>query len=409
MGKRKKYTGYKAYEYLTPGIDYREFKFREATKREWQYKVPLSKSEEERVDEIFEKNIVVDLHEHPVLYPEDSSQISALNNEGRDFLAYEALSRSGLDVVFDNLMDGSAIITSKHGWKWTDTIHDLGQRLCDIAHQDFVIHCKRVSDIHYAFETGRLAWVAALESSSCIENEVDRIDILYGLGIRQMGLVYSESNMLGTGLDEMRDGGLTDFGYDCVIRMNKVGMLVDVSHVSDQTAGDAIEATRKPIIISHAGAKTVHTIKRMVPDDVLQGLARIDGIIGIEAAPGYTATNYNPVPSIDTYTAHLEYCIDLIGIDHVGCGPDTLYGDHVGLYRLYDEQMTKAGMGHYPRPRQQQDLEVRELPDYVRGLENPTEAIPNVVRCMVKNGYSDNEIAKVIGRNALRVLEKVWY
>jgi microsomal dipeptidase-like Zn-dependent dipeptidase len=65
-------------------------------------------------------------------------------------------------------------------------------------------------------------------------------------------------------------------------------------------------------------------------------------------------------------------------------------------------------MGHYPRPRQQEDLDVSELPKYVKGLENPTEAIPNVVRWMVKNGYSDAEIAKIIGQNALRVLEKVW-
>ncbi len=408
MGKGKKYTGYKAYDYLTPGIDYKEFKLREATLKKWEYKVPLSKTEEERVEEIFEKNIVIDLHEHPVLYTEDPSQTLDINKEGRDYLAYEALSRSGLDCVFDNLMDGSVVITSKHGWKWTDTIHDLGMRLCDIAHSDYVIHCKTVKDIHHAFETGKLAWVAALESSSCIDNEVDRIDILYGLGIRQMGLVYSESNRLGTGLDEMRDGGLTDFGYDAVIRMNKVGMLVDVSHVSDQTARDAIEASKKPIIITHAGSQTVHTIKRMVPDDVLQALAEIGGVIGIEAAPGYTATNEDPVPSIDTYMAHLEYCVDLMGIDHVGCGPDTLYGDHVGLYELYDERMTKAGMGHYPRPKQKEDLEVKDLPKYVKGLENPTEAIHNVVRWMVKNGYSDAEIGKIIGQNALRVLDKVW-
>ena len=409
MGKRKKYSGYRPYEYLAPGTDYREFKLREAIKKDWEYKVPLSKAEEERVEEIFEKNIVIDLHEHPVLYPDDPRQTPELNREGRDFLAYEALSRSGLDVVFDNLMDGSVTITSKHGWKWTDTLHDLGQRLCDIAHQDFVIHCKSVKDIHDAFENGEMAWVAALESSSCIENEVDRIDVLYGLGIRQMGLVYSESNRLGSGLDEIRDGGLTDFGYDAVVRMNKVGMLIDVSHVSDQTARDAIEASKKPIIISHAGAKTIHSIKRMVPDDVLLALAESRGLIGIEAAPGYTATNEDPIPSIDTYMKHLLYCIELMGIDHVGCGPDTLYGDHVGLYRVFDDQMSKDGMGHYQRPKQQEDLEVRELPDYVKGLENPTEAIHNVVRWMVKHGYSDNEIAKIIGQNALRVLDKVWY
>jgi len=408
MGRGKKFTGYKAYDYLTPGIDYKVFKFREATLKDWEYLVPLSKAEEERVEQIFEKNIIIDLHEHPVRYTLDGREVLELNREGRDHLAYEALSRSGLDCVFDNLMDGSVCITSKNGWKWTDTIHDLGMRLCDIAHSDYVIHCRTVKDIHHAFETGKLAWVAALESSSCIENEVDRIDVLYGLGVRQMGLVYSESNRLGTGLDEMRDGGLTDFGYDAVIRMNKVGMLIDVSHVSDQTARDAIESSKKPVIISHAGAKTVHTIKRMVPDDVLQSIAKCGGLIGIEAAPGYTATNEEPTPSIDTYMKHLEYCVDLMGIDHVGCGPDTLYGDHVGLYELYDERMTNAGVGHYPRPKQEEDLTVSELPKYVKGLENPTEAVHNVVRWMVKNGYSDAEIAKIIGQNALRVLEQVW-
>lgn len=408
VGKGKKYTGYKAFDYLKPGVDYKEFRFRDPTRKDWSYLVPLSKAEEERVEEILKKTIIIDLHEHPVLYTEDPSQSIELNREGRDFMAYEALSLTGLDCVFDNLMDGSVNVTSKHGWKWTDTIHDLGQRLCDIAHQDYVIHCKTVKDIHYAFETGRLAWVAALESSTCIENEVDRIDVLFGLGIRQMGLVYSESNQLGTGLDEMRDGGLTDFGYDCVIRMNKVGMLIDVSHVSDQTARDTIESSKKPVIISHAGSQTIHPIKRMVPDDVLQSLAEIGGVIGIEAAPGYTATKDNPIPSIDTYMAHLEYCVELMGIDHVGCGPDTLYGDHVGLYKLYDERMTRDGVGHYPRPKQQEDLEVTELPDYVKGLENPTEAVYNVIRWMVKNGYSDEEIVKIAGKNALRVLELVW-
>ncbi|MHA2143353.1 MAG: dipeptidase [Candidatus Thorarchaeota archaeon] len=408
MGKDKKFDGYKPYQYLTPGVDYREFKWREPVKKDWAYKVPLDKSEEERVKEILENNIVIDLHEHPVLYPEDSKDSLLVNREGRDNLAYEALSKTNLDAVFDNLMDGSVNITSKHGWKWTDTVHDLGQRLCDIAHQDYVIHCRRVEDIVTAFETGKLAWVAVLESSTCIENEVDRIDVLYGLGIRSMGLVYSETNQLGTGLDEMRDGGLTDFGYDAVIRMNKVGMLVDVSHVSDQTARDAIEMAKAPPIISHAGSKTVHTIKRMVPDDVLQALAEKGGVIGIEAAPGYTATNENKTPSIDTYGKHLEYCIELMGIDHVGCGPDTLYGDHVGLYKMYDEVLSTAGMGHYSRPGTTPDLDESKLPDYVKGVENPSEALNNVARWMVKNGYSDEEIIKVIGGNALALLKKVW-
>jgi membrane dipeptidase len=173
MGRNKNYSDYKAYQYLTPGIDYKVFKFREALKKDWAYTVPLSKSEEERAEELLEKNIVISLHEHPTFMPADYREAFDVGTEGREFMAYEALSHSGLDAIFDNLMDGISNITSKHGWKWTDKIHDLGQRMCDVAHQDFVVHCTKVEDIIKAQKSGRLAWVPVIESASCIENEVD--------------------------------------------------------------------------------------------------------------------------------------------------------------------------------------------------------------------------------------------
>jgi membrane dipeptidase len=85
-----------------------------------------------------------------------------------------------------------------------------------------------------------------------------------------------------------------------------------------------------------------------------------------------------------------------------------MYGDHVGLYKFWDGLMTTEGMGHYPRPRQKDDLVVRELPTHVKGLENPNEPVHNVIRWMVKNGYSDEEVSKVAGKNALKLLEQVW-
>jgi len=412
MGGSKRYSGYEAYQYLEPGLDYRPFKLRNWRKEEWAYAVPLSKAEEERAEGIIEGNIVIDLHEHPCLYPEDIREEAELSHEGREFMAYEGLSLSGLDCVFDNLLDGSVNIYTKHAWDWMSTIHDLGMRLCDIAHQDLVIQCKGVEEIEAAFETGRLAWVPVLESSSCIENEVDRIDILYGLGIRSMGICYSESNMLGSGLSERRDGGLTDFGYDCVKRMNKVGMLIDVSHTGDRTALDAIEASGKPIVISHCGARALTNSARMFPDAVLQALAERGGVLGVEAAGFGLRTERHPEGDLEGYMEHIEYCIDLMGIDHVGCGPDTLYGDHAGLYRAGAERGRTGGFGHHKRPNPpptQFDSAgmVREV-EYIRGLENPTECMWNVVRWMVKHGYSDGEIAKIIGGNALRLLREAW-
>jgi membrane dipeptidase len=377
----------------------------------------LSKIEEERFEDIIEKNIVIDLHAHPDISPEDPADNRDFDKEGRSFLAYEALATSGLDCVFDNMQNGSSFINTKHGWDWNSTIHDLGIRLSDIAHQDFLIHCKSAKNIKYAHREGKLAWVSVLESASCIENEVDRLDVLYGLGVRSIGVNYSESNMLGSGLKEHLDGGLTDFGYNALVRMNKLGFLVDVSHTGDQTALDVIELSRDPIIISHAGARSLTPTKRMFPDEVIQALAERGGVMAIEAAPNLTATKKHPLHSIESYMEHIEYCIEIAGIDHVGCGPDTNYGDHVGLYLTNLEQHGKLGLGNYSRPGKEKeakylgiDMNIEKLKElkYVRGMENPSECLQNVCRWMIKQGYSDQEIAKIIGGNGLKLLKKVW-
>ena len=276
-------------------------------------------------------------------------------------------------------------------------------RLCDIAHQDFVIHCKTVEDIYKAHKEGKVAWVAVMEGAMMIENELDRIDLLYGFGLRSLGITYSESNALGSGLKEERDGGLTKFGKRAVERMNKVGMLIDVSHTGDQTALDTIKHSTKPIIVSHIGAKALWNTNRMAPDEVFKACADKGGVIGIEAAPHTTLTPTHRKHNLDAVMEHFEYVKDLVGIDHVTLGPDTLYGDHVGLHKAYTAALSlKASKGH-GKPGMEYDPVA-----YVDGLENPTEGSYNIVRWLVKHGYSETDIAKVMGKNTLRLLKEVW-
>ena len=409
MGKKKVYDSYEAYGYLEAGFDYQEFKLSRADDRVPPYFVPLSKGEEEeRFEELVEKNILVDLHEHPVLWPEDMGEAMELQHMGRDFTAYEALSRSRLDCVFDNLMDGTAYITSYSGWKWNDVIHDIGIRLCDIHHQAMVTHCKTVEDIYHAAESGKVAMVLVLESATPIENELDRIDVLHGIGVRSMGICYSESNMLGGGMGEtLLDSGISDFGYDAIKRMNKVGMLIDVGHTNDRTAIETIEASGRPVYNSHSGPAAIaqgHTNG----DEVLHAFAENDGLMAVGGAGRGLRTEKNPVGSIESYMECVEYCVELMGIDHVGCGPDTLYGDHQGLYKYWFARRlgkhTRPGRARedpYPMPQGVED------PGYVRGLENPNEFV-NIARWMIKHGYSDGEIAKIVGGNAIEMLKKVW-
>lgn len=399
MGWNKCYRGYRSYQYLEPGKDYRAFELVPELGRVPEYRVPLSDDEEQRVKRLLAECVIISLHDHPTVMPKDPSQIWDYESAGREVTGYEGLSVSGLDAVIDNMTDGTGPITSKMGWKWTDIIFDLGMRLCDISHQDFLTVCRGVADILQAHDEGRVAWVPALEAATMIENELDRLDILYGLGVRMMGLVYSEANCLGSGLKERRDGGLTHFGQQAVRRMNQLGMAIDLSHAGDRTALDAVDASHVPVFITHAGARTLWDSPRLKPDEVLLACASSGGVIGIEAAPHTTVTRRHPRHNLDSVMEHFEYCVELVGIDHVGFGPDTLFGDHVALHRAFAAQMSIS---------QARGREEMPEVDYVEGLENPSEAFPNIIRWLVKHGYSDEDIGKVVGGNALRVLEEVW-
>ncbi len=402
MSLTKSYNGYRSFEYLEKGKDYQDFELADQLRRVASYLVPLTTEQEIRVEQIVRDNIMISMHEHLGVFPKDVYETPEYLRNGRMATGFLGLAHSHWDAVFDNLMNGLCRIHSKSGWKWSEVLHDLGMRLCDIAHQDFIIHCKGVADIHRAHDEGRLAWIATQEGAAMIENELDRLDILYGFGLRSLGITYSESNALGSGLKEQRDGGLTSFGRKAVERMNKLGILIDCSHTGDQTALDTISFSTKPIVLSHIGAKALWNTNRMAPDEVLRACADKGGVIGIEAAPHTTLTAAHPSHNLESVMDHFEYVKSLVGVDHVSFGPDTVYGDHVGLHHAYSSALSlkesKSGSG----------LDYNEV-EYVKGMENPTEASKNIVRWLVKKGYSDQEIAKVIGGNVLRVLKEVWW
>ncbi len=369
--------------------------------------VPLTDEEEDRVGRLIRDNVLISLHEHLGVFPADIRESPAYTHEGRMATAFEGLAGAAWDAVFDNLMDGILNIESKTGWKWTEVLHDLGMRLCDLAHQDFLVHCTSVDGILAAHRSGRIAWIASIEGAAMIENELDRIEILYGFGVRALGITYSEANALGSGLKEPRDGGLTVFGKRAVERMNKVGMLIDCSHCGDQTTLDVIETSEFPILLSHIGARALWESNRLAPDEVLEACAKKGGVIGVEAAPHTTLARKHTTHTLESVMEHFEYIASLVGIDHVGFGPDTLYGDHVGLHDVYAGALS-IKEAHAPRAQTGVRNPPYEKVEFVRGLENPTEGSHNIIRWLVKHGYGDEDIAKAMGGNALRLLKEVW-
>jgi len=399
MSVSKVGTSYRSFSYLDQKQDYRAFDLADEIDRVPAHCIPLTDEEEARTGRLLEENILISMHEHLGVMPVDVSESKAYTHEGRMATAFQGLEAAHWDAVLDNLMDGILNIESKSGWKWTEVIHDLGMRLCDIAHQDFVFHATTIDDIRRAHDEGRVAWIASMEGCAMIENEVERIEILYGLGVRALGITYSESNALGSGLKEPGDGGLTVFGRRAVERMNKVGMLIDCSHCGDRTTVDVIEASEKPIVLSHIGARALWDSNRLAPDAVIEACAAKGGVIGVEAAPHTTLSPDHPTHTLDSVMDHFEYLEKLVGIDHVGFGPDTIYGDHVGLHNVYAANLSL---------KQATGAQSFERVEYVEGLENPTEGSRTIIRWLVKHGYSDEDIAKAMGGNALRVLGEAW-
>lgn len=402
MMTKQGYSGYKSFDYLEKK-DFSQFEI--ADEIGWgdvePYEVPLTEYEEKRVRKILEENLVISLHDHVICLPKNRNEMITAIKECRAFTAYEALSRSCLDAVFDNQTMYIFFGAYNRGWKWDDCVYDLGMRLCDISYQNFVIVGKGIEDIKKAHKEGKMALIPAFESCTMIENEIDRLDVLYGFGVRMLGITYSDANMLGSGLNEEKDCGLTNFGCRVVQRLNKLGIAIDVAHCGDQTSLDVIEASEKPVFISHAGARSVWNTRRMVPDEVIERCASKGGVIGIEAAPHTTPSEEHKEQDIESFFDHVKYCIDLVGVDHVTFGPDTIYGDHCGLHAALSESLS---LGAFKKKDAEQVPEIR----YVKGLENPTECSNNVVRYLVKAGYSDEDIAKIIGGNTLRVLREVW-
>ncbi len=363
------------------------------------YEGSLTADERERAQRLLNDSLVISLHDHPVRFPLRMGDTTEHYRAGRQYTAYAGLLASGMNVVFDNMMDGTACVTGRAPWRWNDVIADLGHRLADLAHQDRVVPVRTLRDIDRIYQSRGIGIVFGLEGAMPIENELDRIDILFGLGIRQLGIAYSDSNALGSGLNEVTDGGLTAFGRRAVRRMNQVGMAIDVSHSSDRTALDACHCSETPVFLTHAGARAIWDTPRMKPDSVLLAVAETGGVVGMSAAPHTTISMSHPRHSIDSVMDHLLYCIDLLGVEHVAFGPDTLYGDHVQMHKIFSSLL---GTG------EQKSVLTYEPVPYVDGLENPTENFGNITNWLVKRGFCDDDIRAILGGNIYRALGSVW-
>jgi membrane dipeptidase len=243
------------------------------------------------------------------------------------------------------------------------------------------------SDIESAKREGRLAVVLHFQGGTPLEYDWHLVEAFYRLGVRVIQLTYNERNPLGDGCTERVDGGLSKLGLQVIAEMNRLGMIVDLSHVGYRTSMEAIEACGAPMICSHSNARTLHASPRNVPDDLLRAIGRRDGVVGVCAFPAFLTTG---AATIDHVIEQIDYVSRLIGPEHVGLGFDfseETQEDY--LYFRYDPAV-------YPQP-------PWTYPSGISGFQET----PNITHHLVARGYSDQDILNILGGNFLRVFRRV--
>jgi membrane dipeptidase len=240
------------------------------------------------------------------------------------------------------------------------------------------------ADVERIFKAGAIASMIGMEGGHSIDNSLPTLRMFYNLGARYMTLTHNGNlRWADAAADKPAVGGLSKFGEEVVREMNRLGMLVDLSHVSPDTMEDALRVTEAPVIFSHSSARAICNVPRNVPDNVLQLVAKNGGVVMVTFVPGFISqevANFDAKPeaerkgqappraTLSQVADHIDHIRKVAGIDHIGLG-----GDFDGITQV------------------------------VAGLEDVSK-YPDLTAELLKRGYKDDDIKKILGLNVLRVM-----
>lgn len=243
--------------------------------------------------------------------------------------------------------------------------------------------------------SGKLRIVMGFQGAEPLGTDFHIVSIFHALGVRIIQLTYNGANALGNGCLETDDRGLTRFGIEVVREMNRLGMLVDVTHAGAKTSLDAIAESANPVVFSHSSVRAIHDNPRNVTDEQMKAVARRGGVVGIATFADFVADTTNGQPTLEQYLDHISYAVDLIGVDHVGIGTDIL--ETGGATGIWWNANTKR---RYPEICGAMD----ERMHGISGFEVWDE-FGNATEGLLRRGFSEDDTRKIIGGNFKRVLQ----
>jgi len=237
---------------------------------------------------------------------------------------------------------------------------------------DAVRLCRTASDLDAAAATGQLAAILSIEGGEAIGTDLALLRALHALGVRAMGLTWNERNAIADGAGESRaQGGLTEFGREVVAEMDRLGMVVDVSHLCERSFWDVLEVARGPVVASHSNARALCDHVRNLRDEQIRALASAGGVMGMNFFANFLDAEPDRA-DVGRLCDHIDHICALVGPGHVGLGSD------------FD------GIGRTPR-----------------GLQDCSR-MPAITEELLRRGYAEADVRAILGGNFLRVFREVW-
>ena len=297
--------------------------------------------------------------------------------------------------IFEDLWKGG--ITAVHAtlvyWENTqesfNIIEEWNNRFKE--NKDIICHAKSTDDIINAKKNNKVAVIFGFQNSAPIENNIYLLESFFKKGLRFMQLTYNNQTPIGGGCFEPKDSGISRFGIEVIEEMNRLGMIVDLSHAGKKTCLDAINYSSKPIAISHANPSFFYKSIRNIDDDVLIQLAKNNGFIGLSLYP-YHLKDLGKC-TIEDFCKMVKKLINLIGIDHIGIGSDLCknWPDEVVMWMRNGQWTKKTDYG-------ESKTKSSKWPQQPEWFTKASD-IKNIYESLVLNGLTEEEALKIMGKN----------
>ena len=326
----------------------------------------------------------------------------------RDFhdqlIVIDALEHSNWDRdLFGELRAGgvTAIHTTLAVWEDARaTLDNIGRwhRRFE-RYTDLITHARTTADIRAAKASGRTAVIFGFQNASPIEDDLALVKVFHELGVRVMQLTYNNQSLVGSGCYEKGDGGLTRFGREVIKEMNRVGMLVDLSHCNERTTLDAIEMSARPVAVTHSNPKWFHDGLRNKTDAVLRALGQRGGMLGLSLYPFHIG---GASRSLESYCGMVKRVVEEMGPERVGIGSDQSRN-----WKDEDLDWIRSGRWTFAVDFGEGSATNRAWPTWPSWFKTPAD-FPNLTQGLLAAGLSRDQVAGVMGANWLRFFDEAF-